>query len=389
MRRPQKSKQLSAPEERQRDLKRSAVAGVLVLIVLGVIEYRDWSESKLAEPTAAIDTGPVIAPVASVFAEHRKTDPTYPLPGFIAKQLPSGSYQSQREKLMARAAIAVETDSRLELGNQLALLGAASLSENDLASSRVYLDEALSVYEEQDDLIGIGSVELLRGRVETVARENARDASAAHDVMQIAAWMIVKGRFAESEIPLQSAIDENLRLNRFGAAASGFEMLERGYASVGDSVNAMSAAKEALRLHAASGRVDKAREVLTTLENEGLSALDVDELNRTINLAEVEYDNSINEIGRARDYEQLYRRLVNAGDPVQAWQFRQKANDSLAQASKRAMHRRQTGVIALLYNSNENRQAARNSLARAREIFASESRDDMVDHIDAAEQLIW
>jgi len=194
--------------------------------------------------------------------------------------------------------------------------------------------------------------------------------------MQIAAWMIVKDRFAESEAPIKSAVDENLRLNRFGAAAAGYEMLERGYRSVGDVLAAQDAAKEALRLHAASGRVAKAEEVLFKLK-------------RSITLAERDYNNSVLEIRRAKDYEQVYRRLINAGDPVQAWMFRQKANESLALASKRAMHRRQTGIVALLFNSNDNRQAARHSLARAREIFAAESRDDLVEHINSAEQQVW
>jgi len=343
---------------------RSGFAGVLVLSAIVAFEARNWFAPAVV-PVAdnPAEETVVLQPVSSVFAERRVTDPTYPLPGFIAKQLPAGSYQRQRDKLISQAAAAVANDNRLELGNRLALLGAASLADNDLDGARVYLEEALSIYEEESDAIGIGSVELLRGRVETVARENARDAASAHDIMQITAWKITKNRFEEAEIPLRSAIDENVRLKRFGAAAAGYEMLAHGQHSIGNRSAAESAAAEAIRLHAASGREKKAQQLLTQLQ--------------------------LLEIRRARDYEQVYRRLVNAGDPVQAWQFRQKANHSLALASKRAMHRRQTGIVALLYNSNDNRQAARDSLARARAMFTAESREDLVNHINSAEQQVW
>jgi len=253
----------------------------------------------------------------------------------------------------------------------------------------VYLNEALAVYEEENDALGIGSVELLRSRVETVARENARDASSANEVMHIAAWMIVKQRFYESEKPIESAIDENLRLNRFGAAAAGYEMLERGYRSVGDTLKANQAAKEALLLHASSGRTIKAKEILRGLQNHFLTQQEFEQLEQDIEREESNYEGSVFQVGRAREYEHLYRRLVSAGDPVQAWTFRQKANQSLGLASKRAMHRRQTGIVALLYNSNDNIRAARNSLNRARAMFEAESRSDLLDHTQSADSLIW
>jgi len=368
----------------------SIVAACVVIASIGLFEI--WQRLNTETDTSAevVQKAPVsIEAVSTVFAERRKTDPTYPLPGFIAEQLPSGGYQTQRNSLIAQAASAVAQGERLELGNRLALLGAAALSENDLAGARVYLDESLSVYEEEEDVIGIGSVELLRGRVETVARENARDAASAHDVMQVAAWMIVRNRFDEAEAPIRSAISENVRLRRFGAAAAGYEMLSRGYQSVSNRADAEAAASEAIRLHAASGRENKAVQILAQLEADGMPLPDVDALKSSIRTGLLDYENSVNEIRRARDYEHLYRRLLNAGDPVQAWQFREKANQSLAQASKRAMHRRQTGIVALLYNSNENRTAARNSLARARALFSAESRDDLVEHINSAEKQVW
>ena len=366
------------------------LAGLIILGILAYIELPKYCCTQAPPPELEETPTIAIKVVESVFAEHRKTDPTYPLPGYIAEQIPlHQNINDVKKNLTLRASDAVQNDDRLALGSALALLGAASLYENDLHGSRVYLDEALEVYEEQNDAMGIGSVELLRSRVETVARENARDAASAYEVMQIAAWMIVKQRFYETEKPIESAIQENLRLDRYGSAAAGYEMLERGYRSVGDFEKADKAAKEAMLLHAGSGRTIKARNILTKLQNTLLTQQEFEQLKKRIEEEESNYENSILQVRVAQEYEHVFRRLVAAGDPVQAWTFRQKANQSLSDVSKHAMHRRQTGIVALLYNSNDNIEAARNSLERARAIFDEESRTDLLEHTESADSLIW
>ena len=199
----------------------------------------------------------------------------------------------------------------------------------------------------------------------------------------------MKQRFFETEKPIESAIQENLRLDRYGSAAAGYEMLERGYRSVGDFQKADEAAKEAMLLHAGSGRTIKARNILTKLQNTLLTQQEFEQLKKRIEEEESNYENSILQVRVAQEYEHVFRRLVAAGDPVQAWTFRQKANQSLSDVSKHAMHRRQTGIVALLYNSNDNIEAARNSLERARAIFDEESRTDLLEHTESADSLIW
>lgn len=378
--------------DRKRSRLMTGLAAFCVMSLVALIELRGlWNDTEpsIDAGRQAESNGPIIQPVDSMFARQRASEPTYPLPGFIAEQLPDGQYSRVRSQLITRAAAAVHSDDRGALAHAVALLGAAALSENDLASARVYLDEALDVYEQEGDDIGIASVELLRSRVESVARENARDAASAQEVMHIAAWMINKQRFWEAEDSLISAIRENQRLNRFGATAAGYEMLERGYRSIGQYDAADEAAAQAARLHAASGRRIRAEAIATRLESQGHALATLQTLRADITRASSEFDASNRELHRARDYEHLYRRLLAAGDPVQAWTFRQKANDSLAKASKRAMYQRQTGVIALLYNSNDNREAARESLERAREIFAREQDQDVLNHIQRAEAQIW
>ena len=343
---------------------------------------------KHEPPTLPVPLTPAEADAITI-AALKENNPNYPLPDHIAKALPEGDSDSVRTRLMNKAAMAVRDEDRLALANQLALLGAAALADSDLDTAEVYLDEALSVYEEEDDQLGIGSVELLRGRVALVERERARDAAYAYDKIQLAGWSVAKSRFSEAEASLQSAIEENLRLDRTAAAAAGFEMLERGYRSEGNLMEAQDAAVEAMLLHAASGRSLRAEAMLESLAANGMSLEDIQLNKRRINNAQHEYEYAIHQVGKARDFEQLYRHFINEGDPVQAWQFRLKANDSLAKASKRAMHRRQTGIIALLYNSNDSRREATASFNRARSLFELQERDDLIEYTDAAKKRIY
>ncbi len=370
----------------------SLLAAICAVLAIGWFHSLERTDivtgGKNAPPTLPVPLTPAESDAITI-AALKENNPSYPLPEHIAKALPEGDYESVRTRLMNAAATAVRNEDRLQLANQLALLGAAALSDSDLDTAEVYLDEALAVYEERDDQLGIGSVELLRGRVALLERERARDAAYAYDKIQLAGWSVAKSRFSEAEDSLREAIDENLRLDRTAAAAAGFEMLERGYRSEGNLIEAQAAAVEAMLLHAASGRSLRAQESLDTLIANGMSHEDVQRYKRDIDNAQREYEYAIHQVGKARDFEQLYRYFINAGDPVQAWQFRLKANDSLAKASKRAMHRRQTGIIALLYNSNDSRRAARKSFERARSVFELQERDDLIEHTDEAVKQIY
>ena len=240
---------------------------------------------KHAPPTLPVPLTPAEADAITI-AALKENNPSYPLPEHIAKALPEGDYESVRTRLMNAAAMAVRNEDRLQLANHLALLGAAALSDSDLDTAEVYLDEALAVYEERDDQLGIGSVELLRGRVALLERERARDAAYAYDKIQLAGWSVAKSRFSEAEDSLREAIDENLRLDRTAAAAAGFEMLERGYRSEGNLAEAQAAAVEAMLLHAASGRSLRAQASLDTLIANGMSYEDVQRYKREIDNAQ-------------------------------------------------------------------------------------------------------
>jgi len=173
----------------------------------------------------------------------------------------------------------------------------------------------------------------------------------------------------QAEPRLKQIASTNLQLNRFGAAASAYETLFRGYAKTSQFEQAQQAGLEAARLHAASGRVFEARAMLGRMLDAGISKSVFEGFEREIERLTKEYEDSVNAIAVARDQEQLYNQLLARGDVVQAWRFREKAGQSRSKASSRAQYRRQPDVLVELYRSNNSMENARVSLQRAREMY--------------------
>lgn len=300
-----------------------------------------------------------------------------------------GNNDEVNQILLQKASAAVAIGANQELGEAIALLGSVALLEHDTDGASVYLDEALAIFEEQDDELGSAGVELLRGQLNIEKRWQAREAAFAYDAMQIAGWKIAKGRLGEAVVELEQIIESNMQLNRYGAAAAGYEALYRGYKKSNLSGQAVEAGIEAAKLHAASGRTLKADKLLDSLGQSGLDAGSRQSLKQELAVLQRDYESSVRQVGNARNYEQLYYHYINEGDPVRAWQFRLKSRESINGISKRAMHRRQTGVIALLYNSNKDMQQATNALQRAEQVFQHHDADHLMDISDALRLKIY
>ena len=300
-----------------------------------------------------------------------------------------GDTQQVTTDLMQTAAEAVRLERNDILGRTIAQLGSVALLNKDMESARVYLEEALEIFDIADDQLGVAGVELLRGQLNIEKRWQAREAAYAYDDMQLAAWKIAHERFDEAVPELESGIATNLELERFGAAAAGYEMLYRGYLKNDRLSEAVNAGSEAVRLHAASGRSIKANKLLENLKSigmdEGLAQTLFSELSTRLK----EYDDGIRQMGQATDYEQLYNHYIHEGDPVRAWQFRIKSRESLKNVSRLAMHRRQTGVIAMLYNSNVDMKRAQDSLDQARQVFSRHEAEELYDLSQSLELQIW
>lgn len=386
----------------------AVAAGITIVAVLQFSTLIDWIKPSPPEVTDNSTPG---APVSSTIEAFAENEVSVPLPQQLDSyslffNIPAsmqtmwnienqGSQQADilTDELLRHAALAAKEQDEQALGDGFALLGLHALRLGDGDGALVYLEEALDTFEFLGNESAIAGVELLRGKVNVQKRELARTAALAYDDLQIAGWTIAQGRFHDSVEKLQKIIDTNLSMDRYGAASAAYDYLYRGYTEQGQLAEAQTAGIEIVRLQASSGRPLKATAMLEKLRHDGLDEDSVKSLQYEISQLQGEYENSVQQIGKARNYQQLYHHFINAGDPVRAWQFRIKASSSLRDVSKRAMYKRQAGVMALLYNSNDEMRDARRSLQRARSVFetldSNQFADEFIETSDELQQRIY
>jgi hypothetical protein len=295
--------------------------------------------------------------------------PTVTLPGDIRDLVELGEFQRARSLLLEQATEAVVAEDDATLAQTLSVLGEVSILEEDIDTAEVYLTEALEVFQQLDDEVAEASVYMQFGRLHVLSRQRARRASSAYDSLLIARWKISKGQFYSAEPDLYRIAESNLNLKRFGAAASAYETLFRGYMEVGDQYQAQQAGIEAMKLHASAGRMFDAEALQQRMLVHGIDASVFEALAPELEALTTEFENSVKAIGTARDQALLYNQLQARGDVINAWRFRQQASASLAKATERAQYRSQPDVLAELYRSNTSMEDAHDSLQKARELY--------------------
>ncbi|OED36328.1 hypothetical protein AB833_27260 [Chromatiales bacterium (ex Bugula neritina AB1)] len=292
-----------------------------------------------------------------IFAEH------------ILSMINDGLFDEAKAELLSLAVMYVEAEDDIALANTLSQLGELALLQTDIDTADVYLAEALDLFQQNGDEISAAGVYMQMGRLHLVARQRARRASDAYNSLLLARWKISHGLFYEAEPELRSVVERNLALNRYGAAASAYETLFKGYRKEQDHYQAQLAGLEAIRLHAGSGRLFEARKLLHNMRESGFYESFAPGIENEIEMLNLQFEESVRDIGLARDQRQLYNQLQARGDVVNAWRFRQKAGESLAKASARAQYRRQPDVLVELYKSNRSMEIAENSLRHARAVY--------------------
>lgn len=281
-----------------------------------------------------------------------------------------GQFARLRRALLQRAMVAVENEDRPELARVLGQLGRVLLAQREIDAAGVYLDEALALFDELGDEPGAASVQLQIGRQHLIHRHRARRASDAYDSLLVARWKINQGRFQEAEQTLLQVAADSAALQRYGAAASAWETLFRGYVAVRADGDVRRAGTEAIRLHAAAGSTGSARAMLDKMRAAGVDAGHLQLLDAEIETLHTEFQESVREVGAARDYALLFNQLRARGDVVGAWRFRLKADATLARAGGRIRYRRQPDVLVELYKSNRSMERASDSLERAGAVFS-------------------
>ncbi len=361
----------------------SVLAGVLAIGVIGVVHYGFGGASRTSESVRNIEQSPQQSAeqtdVQSPFTVQRASTEevlasvnaakAITFSPDVAELVEARKYNHAKKRLLELASLAVESDDQPALARALAELGELAIAQTDIDAAELYLAEALDVYQQLGDEVSTAGVFMQFGRLHLLERERARQASDAYDQLLVARWKISHNQFEQAEQKLQQIADTNLQLNRYGAAASAYETLFRGYAETSQFEQAQQAGLEAARLHAASGRAFKARAMLNQMIDVGISQTVFEGFEQEITRLTQEYEDSVNAIAVARDQEQLYNQLLARGDVVQAWRFREKAGQSRAKATSRAQYRRQPDVLVELYRSNNSMENARVSLERAREMY--------------------
>lgn len=296
----------------------------------------------------------------------------------LTEPLRQKEFRIVNDQLLQVAAHAVETADDVQLGRVLSLLGQLSIEEQDFDSAEVYLMEALDVYKQEGDAVGAAQVHMHLGRMHLKVRQRARTAGQAYDRLLLARWQLSHGQYYTAEVNLRLVIDENLSINRFGAAASAYNSLVRVYMEVGDSYEAEQTAMEAARLYAASGQVANARSVVTNLKRAGVEDWRLFGIEQEIDRRFEEFRANVEQIARAQDYRRLYHYYRSQGEQLRAWKLRLQSGKSLRNVSKRAMYRRIPDVLALLYVSNDNKARAHDYFDLASQTFEIEGRQDLV-----------
>ncbi len=367
--------------------RRKSEYAVAVIAALSLIAIIQWvsinSKSSEEDAPVAFDYKAAAAersaPSALLVAMKQK----------LSAQFPEVTTEAVSEDLLIRASDAVAEQNDEKFAESMTMLGINALKEDDIDSAGVYLAEALAAYEYIDDELGIANVELLRGEINIQKRADARRAAYAYDAMQLARWKVSHGQFHDAIEELEYAVEENLALKRYGAAAAVYQTLYKGYTEHGQAYQAQQAGIEIVKLHASSGRSLMANEMMQILQANGLDTASVEQLKQDNLKLQMEYEDSVGQIGQARDYQQLYNHFIHAGDPVRAWQFRLKAQASLRGASKRAMHRSQTGVLAMLYTSNDHMENAQRSLERAQTLFTNNDQPELIEASQRLQERVY
>jgi len=307
----------------------------------------------------------------------------------IRELLAQKKYQQARTRLLEVAAAAVLLDDTTRLGETMLLLGEVAINQQELAAAEIYLQEALYLSMEQDNLMGTARSYQLLGQLNIRARELARQASNTHDELWQARNAISRGYYQGINESLQQVIQANLTIRRYGAAADAWEALASLHDKVHDDYPAQQARIEAAKLYASTGQMTHVHRLVDGLDRKLISDSVLADVRGEIKALFDEHLQDQVKTSQARDYQMLYHHYMRLGEVERAWQFRIKSSETLADASDRSIYQRQADVIAVLYNSNFAMDRARKYLDKAGSIYGDGGVDELLEQTREMESLIF
>ncbi len=307
----------------------------------------------------------------------------------IRALLRDGRYQHARTLLLEIAAAAVARNDRERLGDTLLLLGEVAINQQELAAAEIYLQEALYLSIESDDVLATARGYRLLGQLNLRARELARRAAVTYDELWQARNLTARGLYHGVGDSLHRVIRENLEIRRYGAAADAWEALAALHDKLHDAYQAQRARIEAARLFATTGQMSHVRRLLDGLDRSLMTRPEFTRLEGELDSLFQTHQQDLIKTSQAHDYRMLYHHYLRRGERERAWQFRIKASETLADTSDRALFQRQSDVIAVLYNSNFAMQRARDYLRKAGAIYDDAGAVDGLEQTRDLESLIY
>ena len=287
----------------------------------------------------------------------------------IRDLLHRGEYQQARTQLLEVAAASVLQDNQQRLGDTLLLLGEVAINQQELTAAEIYLQEALHLSIEHDDLLGTARCYQLLGQLNIRARQLARHAANTHDVLWQARNATSRGLYHGVDGTLRAVIAKNMEIRRYGAAADAWEAMAALQDRLHDTYQAQQARIEAARLYASTGRVTHVRRLLEGLDRGQITDDEYRQLEFEIEQQLQARHQDVVRTSQARNYRMLYHHYLRQGEIERAWKFRIKSSATLANTSDRAMFQRQSDIIAVLYSSNFAMDRARKYLDQAGAIY--------------------
>ena len=307
----------------------------------------------------------------------------------IRNLLHQRDYAPARTLLLEVAAAAVLQDDQGRLGDTLLLLGEVAIYQQELSAAEIYLQEALYLSMSQDNVLATARTYQLLGQLNIRARELARRASNTYDELWQARNAIARGFYQGVAESLRAVIDESLEIRRYGAAADAWETLASLHDKVRDVYQAQQARLEAARLYASTGQMTHVYRLLDGVDNSQLSDADLAATKSELGDLFEQHEQNVLRASQARDYQMLYHHYLRNGELEQAWNFRIKSSQTLADSSDRMMYQRQADVIAVLYNSNFAIDRAKKYLQQAGTIYQDKGAREMLEETRDMESLIY
>jgi len=363
---------------------RITLVGVCAVVLVLVVELEPWNAStevhiedqlSLADSPENPPT-PLINPDIEVRLRANTAESIKEIDPQLEVLMAQKQYGELSNRLLNLASISVGAKQPDQLAEILSLLGQVSIEQQNLDAAEVYLFEALDVLSDSLNDGAKAEIYMHLGRAHLRSREIARSAGYAYDTLLIGRNQLMRGRYQVAEENIRKAIEYNLSINRYNAAASAYSSLALLNQRSGNKYESEIARLEAARLYASSGQMSSAQQQIDLLRTAGIEEWRLFGIEDEIESNIQEYEESIAQIALARDYQRLYNHYLSQNNHARAWHFRLLASKSLENVSKRAMFHRQQGVLALLYNSNEAMTLAKNYFSEASRSFVA---NDMVD----------